>query len=94
MITDYSSLIIDTLVADKKLLLFVYDYDNYSKDNGLNIDLLKEYPHITKVRSKDINDILKEGNYNNKDYKKLYNAYYPKVKNSTKEIVKLIKECL
>ena len=94
VITDYSSLMIDTLVANKKLLLYVYDYNTYTKNNGLNINLLKDYPNITKVNGKDINNILKKDQYDLGEYQRFYNKYNPNLKNCTKKIVKLIKENL
>ena len=54
VITDYSSLMIDALIANKKILLYVYDYDKYKKENGLNIDLINEFPNITKKNAKEI----------------------------------------
>lgn len=90
VITDYSSLMIDTLVANKKLLLYVYDYNTYTKNNGLNINLLKEYPNITKVNAKEINKILKKDQYDLKEYQKFYNKYNPNLKSCTKKIVELI----
>lgn len=42
VITDYSALTMDACLLNKKLLLYVYDYEKYEKENGLNIDLFKE----------------------------------------------------
>ena len=93
VITDYSSLLIDALVINRKVLLYVFDYENYKENNGLNIDLVKEFPNITRRDGKGINELLLS-KYNDKDYKKLQKNYKPKVKNCSKRIVSLIKECM
>ncbi len=94
VITDYSALLMDALVVDKKLLFYVYDYDTYEKDNGLNLPLLKEYPHLTKKDAKELMKIIKTNSYDEKEYARLKEKYAPKVKNSTDQIIHLIKECL
>lgn len=93
VITDYSALLLDTLIVKKKILFYVYDYDEYSKENGLNVELLKDYPSITKKNAKDLMAVLND-DYDFKTYNKLCETYRPTVKNSTKKICKLIKECL
>lgn len=94
VITDYSSLMIDALVLNKKVLLYVYDYESYIKNNGLNINLLEDYSNITKVKAKDIIAILNNKSYDMKEYQNFLMKYNPNVKNCTQKIVKLIKEYL
>lgn len=38
IISDYSALIFDAILLDKKILLYLYDYDNYKSDRGFIID--------------------------------------------------------
>ena len=94
VITDYSALIMDALVINKKILLYVYDYQKYKRETGLNINLLEDYPNITKTDAQDIVDIIINNKYNEKEYQKFANKYKPKVKNSISLIINLIKECL
>ncbi len=91
VITDYSALIIDALLAKKKILLYVYDYYKYKEDNGLNINLLEDYPNITKIKASEIINILNKHTYNNKEYMEFSNLYRPNIKNCTKKIIDLIK---
>ena len=44
VITDYSAIAIEAAVLDVKLLYYVYDYEKYKSDNGLNIDLFEDMP--------------------------------------------------
>ena len=39
VITDYSSLMVETLLMKKEMYLFAYDIESYKEDPGLNIDL-------------------------------------------------------
>ena len=39
LITDYSSVMFDFLNADKKIILYTYDYDDYLKERGMYYDL-------------------------------------------------------
>jgi CDP-glycerol glycerophosphotransferase (TagB/SpsB family) len=95
VITDYSALMIDAVIANKKILLYVYDIDKYSKNNGLNINLLKEFSNITSKDAKKLVEIIINNKYDNNEFKKFKKMYTPNIKNSsTKEIVKLIKRCL
>ena len=95
IITDYSSLIIDTCVLNKKLLLYLYDYDKYSHENGLNIDLFKEFGNNSFKDIKDLINVIDTNKYDMKSYNKFKKKYTNNFKgNSTKEIVKLIKESL
>lgn len=95
IITDYSSLIFDACILDKKLLLYLYDYDKYSRENGLNVDLFKELKGCAFKDIKDIINIIDNNSYDKKSYNKFKKKYTNNFKgNSTKELVKLIKENL
>lgn len=50
VISDYSSLVVEATVADKPLLLYVHDIDEYKKSTGLNIDFETEpiAPYVFK----------------------------------------------
>lgn len=95
VITDYSALMIDAVIAQKKILLYVYDYEEYSIDNGLNIDLLKDFPNLTKKSAKEIIDIIVNNKYDFDELEKFREKYTPNIKeSSTIKIVELIKRCL
>lgn len=42
VITDYSALILEAMIAGRPVMLYAYDYDKYYKDPGLNINLKNE----------------------------------------------------
>jgi len=43
VITDYSGFSIESMILNKPTYIYAYDYDEYSRENGLNIDLKKEF---------------------------------------------------
>lgn len=95
VITDYSALMIDSAIINKKILLYVYDYEKYKKENGLNIELLKDFPNISSTSAKKIVDIIVNDKYDLKEYKKFQKMYTPNIKGRcTDEITKLIVRCL
>ena len=45
IITDYSGIAIEAAILNKKTLYYVFDYEEYDKNTGINIDLFKEMPN-------------------------------------------------
>ena len=95
VITDYSALIIDACILNKKVLLYVYDYDKYKKENGININLFEELNGNISSSISDIINIIDTDSYNIKSYNKFRKKYISNLNgDSTKQIIKLIKENL
>lgn len=91
VITDYSAIAIEAAVLDVKLLYYVYDYEKYSEDNGLNIDLFEDMPGCVFRDSKDLIKVLEKGPYNKKALLNYKKKYLPKeLGKSTKLITKWI----
>lgn len=91
LITDYSGIAIEGAMIDVKTLYYVFDYDKYKQNNGLNIDLYKEMPGCVFESSKDLCNKINSGKYDMSVLKK-YKDKYIDVKDgtSTKKIVDLI----
>ena len=95
VITDYSALTIDACVLNKKVLLYVYDYDKYEKENGININLFQELEGNVSTDIDDLIKIIDRNEYNIESYEKFRYKYISNLEgNSTKKIVELIKENL
>lgn len=91
LITDYSAISLEAMVLEKKIYFWVYDYDQYIENNGLNVDLYKEMKGYVYKDIEDIADSLNEGRYD----MKIYNEYKSKylrntAKRSTDMIASLI----
>ena len=86
---------IDAAIINKKILLYVYDYEQYDKNNGVNINLLEDFPKITSKEGKTIMNIINKDKYDKKSFEKFKELYTPQTtKTSTEETVDLIKRCL
>ena len=95
VITDYSGIAIEAAILNKKTLYYVYDYEEYKKTNGLNIDLYEEMPGCVFSDAKDLIKYIDNGKYNMKNLIKYKNKYIDvKDGSSTKKIVELINKCL
>lgn len=57
VITDYSAIALEAAILDKKTYYYVFDYEKYKENNGLNINLYKEMPGCV---FKDIKKLIKE----------------------------------
>ena len=95
VITDYSSLMIDAISINKKILLYIYDYEEYDERNGINIRLLEEFPKISYKKADEIMNIITNNKYDYQSFKKFKRLYAPSIeKSSTKLNIDLIKRCL
>ena len=69
IITDYSACAFDAGVLMKPLYFYVPDYDEYSRERGLNINLKDEMPKAVFESSDELRDAIRSGEY---DYNELY----------------------
>lgn len=91
LITDYSAIAIEAAILNKKTYYYVFDYEKYKKNNGLNIDLYKEMPGCVFESAKDLIDNLEKNEYDMNVLKKYKNKYIEvQDGTSTKKIVKEI----
>lgn len=91
IITDYSSIALEAAVLKKKTLYYVYDYEQYMENNGLNLDPKKVIPTCAFENEDTVLDIIKNDTYDNKAFEKYIENYLPKeLGKSTKLIVDYI----
>ena len=91
LITDYSAIAIEGAVLDKPTYYFVYDYEEYRKKNGMNIDLFEEMPSCVFRNAEELIENLKTGEYNRQALENYRKRYLPEhLGSSTKEICALI----
>lgn len=90
-ITDYSSLAVEAAAVNKKTYYYLYDYEEYKKSNGLNLDTLKEFPTITFKNGKKLIENLQNDKYDIKSFKEYRKKYVPSdFENATNKIVEFI----
>jgi len=59
VITDYSNIMFEGGLCDKKVFLYIPDFEEYKINPGLNIDVSKEFKYVSS-NSKDIIKMLDE----------------------------------
>lgn len=69
IITDYSACAFEASILMKPLYFFVPDYDEYSKERGVNINLKEEMAEFTFEEAEELCKAIRIGNY---DFDKLY----------------------
>lgn len=96
LITDYSAISIEAAVLDIKTFYYLFDYEDYKKNNGINIDIKKEMSGYVYEDFKDLYNSLDKHEYNMKPLKDYKTKFLPKSlgnssENITKEILNFLK---
>lgn len=93
LITDYSAIAIEGAVLDIKTYYYVYDYEEYIKDNNINIDLFTEMPGCVFRNIEDILESIEANNYNLDAFIEYKHKYLPNtMRYSAKLIADMITE--
>lgn len=69
LISDYSAIVFDFAITEKPIFCFAYDYEEYSKNRGIALDLKNEFPGgivetenelLNRIQNIDYNKLSKE----------------------------------
>lgn len=94
-ITDYSSLSLEAALLDKKTIYYLFDYERYKEENGLNIDLFELMPNCAFKSAEDIFEVIDKKTYPQDELQRYKDKFLPEdLGVSTKKIVDKILECL
>lgn len=95
MVTDYSAIALEAAILNKKTFYWTYDYEQYTKNNGVNINLL-EYvmnnvePDLDKLVNKIVDD-----NFDEQEFQLYRKRFLPEELGvSTYKIVDLIESLM
>ena len=75
IITDYSILSVEASILEKPIFLYLYDFEEYSENRGININLNQELSTFTTEKFSDIMSKIENNDFDIKeiiDYKKKY----------------------
>ena len=93
LITDYSAIILEGAILNIKTFLWIYDYENYSKNPGLNIDIKKEFEKYAFDNINNLYEVLDKEKYDFKQIKNFHKKYgFNKQQNYTDLITSFIME--
>lgn len=87
IITDYSACAFEAAVLMKPLYFFVPDYQQYSQERGLNIDLKAEMPGVTFEDAEDLCKAIAAGNYDQDMLYKFKSKYVENTNNNNTQIL-------
>lgn len=95
VITDYSALSVEAAIVNAKVLLYLYDYEQYKEENGINIDLFKEFQGYSSTNIKDLVKVIEEDSYDMEVLNNFRKKYVSNLNgNSTELLTKLIGESI
>ena len=63
VISDYSGTIIEAATIDRPVLIFSYDYEEFSKTEGFFINIEKEFQNLSFKNAKNILSFIEAGKY-------------------------------
>lgn len=92
VISDYSAVIVEAAILKKNIFLYLFDYEKYMKETGLNVDLFKELPNCSYKKIKPLLKEIQNNNYNKKEMLAFRNKFVTNLTNdSTKKVYDVIK---
>ena len=95
VITDYSAISIEAAVLRKPLYFYLFDYEEYLRDNGLNVILSDELPDCVFHSAEPLAEYVLSGVYDTAAYTRFCEKYLPDMSGrATDKIAALITDCL
>lgn len=78
LITDYSAIALEGAVLNKKTYYFLYDYEEYTAKNGINLNPFESMPGCAFTDGRALIDDLQAGNYKQEVLDEYRRRYLPK----------------
>lgn len=95
VISDYSAISIEAAVLNKPLYFYLFDYEEYLRDNGLNVVLSDELPDCVFCEAAPLAECVISGEYDTDAYRRFREKYLPEQScRATDRIAELITDCL
>ena len=95
LITDYSAIAIEGAVLNRPTYYFVYDYEEYRRKNGMNIDLFEEMPGCVFRDGQALMEQIMNHPYPWESLKRYRQKFLPEhLGTSTEQVAGLILECM
>lgn len=91
IITDYSAISVEAAVLNKKTYYFLYDYEEYTAKNGINLNPFESMPGCAFTDGRELIRDLQAGNYNQAVLDQYRSKYLPEeLGTSTKKLAETV----
>ncbi len=95
IITDYSAITIEAAILGKPVFFYLFDYEQYLSENGLNVKLFDEFPECTFRECQGLVKALESTDYDKENYRRFCKKYLPDLRGrATDKIADLIIDCI
>ena len=95
IITDYSAISLEAAVLCKPIYFYLFDYQNYLCNNGVNINPYQEMPYNVYEDPDLLVSAIKNGTYNMESLLAFRKRYLPEhLGESTSRLTQLIMDCM
>lgn len=95
VITDYSAIALEAAVLNKKTYYYLYDYEEYTEKNGINLNPFESMPGCAFKDAGQLMESLQSGNYNQAALDEYRRNYLPaELGTSTKRLAAAVMEHL
>ena len=86
---------VEVAIVVTNILLYVPDLEKYDKENGLNIDIFKEFQNCASKDMKDLIRIIEDDSYDINILKRFRKKFISNLKGTSTELIcELIIKCL
>lgn len=91
LVTDYSAIALEAAVINKKTIFWTYDYFEYAKNNGLNLDLYSIVPMHIFGEIEKVAETIEKDKFDQEAFERFKDKYLPKkLSGATDKICHLI----
>ena len=95
VITDYSAISLEAAVLSKPIYFYLFEHENYMKNNGVNIDPRVEMPDNVYCDPNQLAQAIRTGTYHAESFTAFQKRYLPDpLGHSTSRLTKLILDCM
>lgn len=91
LITDYSAIALEGAVLNKPTYYYLYDYEEYTRKNGINVNPFESMPHCAFLDGEELIQKLQTTKYPQEELDAYRNNYLPEnLGTSTKQLAETI----
>lgn len=95
LITDYSAIAVEAAVLNKKTVYYLYDYEEYTEKNGLNVNPFSSMAGCAFEDAKGVMDLIDSGTYPQETLDNYRRAFLPEdLGTSTEKLAAIVKSNL